>query len=168
MPLANNAGSNARACRMLSWKASVLLRPAVAGRESNSGKSSIPASSRIRFFTEFVEDSGSVSRRCGLWSACNFIVMRWEWTCYEEVETLPDVAAATFASDFREDLCVGQHQIHRERCGRIVGETQAGKISRPVKHGVAVLLKKGEPTLRTRSRAPKGRRRTWFVNRHGD
>jgi hypothetical protein len=183
MPLANSAGSNARACRMLSWKASVVLRPAVAGRESNSGKSSIPASSRTRFFTELVEDSGSYGV-CGItlhdfteFAAegvdfgrldqvfhileiyASFKTLRaaervqfhrdeMERTWYEEVETLPDVAAATFASDFGEGLCVGQHQIHRERCGRIVRETQAGKISRPVKHGVAVLLKKGEPTLR--------------------
>src|SRR5437016_1253167 len=43
----------------------MLLRPAVAGRESNSGKLSIPGASRTRFFTEFVEDSGSYGL-CGI------------------------------------------------------------------------------------------------------
>ncbi|MFZ3376744.1 MAG: hypothetical protein WA183_14435 [Chthoniobacterales bacterium] len=51
-----------------------------------------------------------------------------ERTWYEEVETLPDVAAATFASDFGEDLRVGQHQIHRERCGRIAAKRKRVKF----------------------------------------
>ena len=35
----------------------------------------------------------------------------------DETETVPDVAAATFALDCGEGLCVGQHQIHWKRSG---------------------------------------------------
>ncbi len=54
-----NAGRSARACSMLNRKASVIVRPAVAGRELKQGRSSGPSPSRTRFFAKFVEDFGS-------------------------------------------------------------------------------------------------------------
>src|SRR5438552_9391843 len=166
MPLANSTGSNAKACRMLSRNASVLSRPAVAGSESNSGRSSLPGFSRTRFFAEFPEESGSYGV-CGitLGDFDEFSVgdvdfrrldqvfhilkidatlktlraservqfhrdeMQRAWN--DKAETVPDVAAATFALDCGEGLCVGQHQIHWKRSGWIGRELG---VSLPKKH----------------------------------
>ena len=49
----------------------------------------------------------------------------------DEAETVPDVAAATFALDCGEGLCVGQHQIHWKRSGWIGRELG---VSLPKKH----------------------------------
>src|SRR5205809_2281267 len=65
MRVANITGSKLRACRMLSWKASVLVKPAVAGSESNSGNLITPGSSRTRFSAELALESGSYGV-CGI------------------------------------------------------------------------------------------------------
>ena len=81
------------------------MRPAVAGRESNSAKSSTAAFSRIRFSTELVEDSGSVSSRCRLRSACNFIAMRSSGLAMRRLRPFP-MSQRRLSPRILEKVCV--------------------------------------------------------------
>ena len=70
-----------------------------------------------------------------------------EWSWNRKLNSFTNITASTIGQDFVEGIFIGEHQVHRQRLGRLRGEMEANEVGRPVEDSITAFLKKSEPSL---------------------